>query len=127
MSEGRTDRNMRTTPRDKAGGVVNSRRTPRRRTRLHTGRVFDAALHFLAEVTIHDVSEKGARIRLQRGVDLPVRVILADETDGRVARADVRWRKHDEAGLAIADWRSRADLDAQAASRLFGGCYAAEE
>lgn len=127
MSEGTRDRNLRTTPRDKTGGVVNSRRTPRRRTRLHTGRVFDTALHFLAEVTIHDVSEKGARIRLQRSVPLPVSIVVADETEGRVAQAHVRWRRHDEAGLAIAEWRSRADLDAQAASRLFGGCYAAEE
>lgn len=104
-----------------------SRKAPRRRTRLHIGRVFDGSLRFLSEVTIHDLSEQGARIRMQRMAALPERFILADETEGRIGLAQLRWRKQQEAGLAILEWRARTDLDSPSASRLFGACYAADE
>ena len=107
---------------------IESRRDEeRRRTRLHVGRVFDEERRFLTEATFQDLSDKGVRIRMQRTVDLPDLVLLADETGGRVAQAHRVWSKEGQAGLLVIAWRERSALDAPDEARLFGACYAAEE
>lgn len=103
------------------------RSTLRRRTHLHVGRVYDRALRFLCEVTIHDVSGDGARIRMQRRTELPDLLLLADETDLRLGQAQLRWRKDDEAGLVIVAWRGLDDMDRMTRGKLFGDYYAATD
>jgi hypothetical protein len=91
----------------------NERRdSPRRRTRLRSGKVVDAHGRFVTECLVHDLSGTGGRLRLPPTVVLPSFIQIYDDQSGVLHRAEVLWRKGSDAGVQFvpegATQRSRA-------------------
>lgn len=84
----------------KTARAVDERRdTPRRRTRLRSGKVVDAGGLFVTECLVHDLSQTGGRLRLPADVALPTYIHVFDDQSGLLHRAEVLWRKKGEAGV----------------------------
>lgn len=64
---------------------------------------------------VSDVSPSGMRVRLERQLALPARVILVDVAEGLAHECDVAWKKGNEAGLKRL---SHSSLRGLAPSRL---------
>ena len=64
---------------------------------------------------VSDVSASGMRVRLERQLALPARVMLVDVAEGLAHDCEVAWRKGNEAGLKRL---SQASLRGLAPSRL---------
>lgn len=77
------------------------RSTPRRRTRLRSGKVLDHRNAFLIECQIFDRSEKGARIRLVEDIWAPGNIRLFEDAPQTLIDAIVVWRKDREIGLCF--------------------------
>ena len=84
-------------PTPKGGGE--RRDATRRRTRLRSGKIVDARDGFVTECLVHDLSETGMRLRLPTGVALPAVFQVYDDQSGRLQRAELSWRRADEAGI----------------------------
>ena len=84
-------------PTPKVGGE--RRDATRRRTRLRSGKIVDARDGFVTECLVHDLSETGMRLRLPTGVALPAVFQVYDDQSGRLQRAELSWRRADEAGI----------------------------
>jgi hypothetical protein len=65
--------------------------------------------------TVSDMSASGMRVRLERQLALPGRVMLVDVAEGVAHECEVAWRKGNEAGLKVL---SQASLRGLAPSRL---------
>ena len=77
------------------------RGTPRRRTRLRSGKLVDGAGRFVTECLVHDLSARGGRLRLPEGVSIPAAVRLYDDQTGALHVATVLWRQGREIGVAL--------------------------
>ncbi|MDX7950352.1 PilZ domain-containing protein [Lichenihabitans sp. Uapishka_5] len=75
------------------------REAPRRRTRLRSGKIVDAADLFVTECLVHDLSDTGMRLRLPIGVAMPDRFQVYDDQSGQLLRAELSWRRADEVGI----------------------------
>lgn len=64
---------------------------------------------------VSDVSPSGMRVRLERQLALPARVMLVDVAEGTAHECDVAWKKGNEAGLKRL---SQSSLRGLAPSRL---------
>ena len=64
---------------------------------------------------ISDLSASGMRVRLERQLALPARVMLVDVAEGLAHECDVAWKKGNEAGLKRL---SQSSLRGLAPSRL---------
>jgi len=73
--------------------MTEQRRQPRRRTRLRPGKIATTGNAFLCECTIYDVSDTGARLRVDPNVIIPDEIIVLDESCNTIAEATVRWRE----------------------------------
>lgn len=94
----------------------------RRRTRLRTGKIVDAAGRFLTECLVHDRSDTGGRLRLPAGIVVPGTIQLYDDQSASLVQAVVVWRLDQEIGVrfrpAPPTERSRA-LEADLRRRFY--------
>ena len=77
------------------------RRAPRRRSFLSRKLVFDQARACSLDCVIRDLSDTGARVRLNGGLPVPPVVHLVDLSHGVAYGARVLWRRGGEIGLAF--------------------------
>ncbi len=77
------------------------RRDARRRTRLRSAKVLDAANGFLCEAVIHDRSSSGLRLLLARNVGLPPRFGVYDDETGEVVTVTAAWRRGQTLGARV--------------------------
>jgi hypothetical protein len=74
------------------------RNSERRRTRLRSGKIADAAGRFIVECMLHDRSEAGARLRPVASAAIPERIVLYDDERETAVAADIIWRRGLELG-----------------------------
>jgi hypothetical protein len=84
-----------------AGAGVEHRRDARRRTRLRSAKVLDAANGFVCEAIIHYRSPSGLRLLLARNVGLPARFGVYDDETGEVVTATAAWRRGQTLGVRV--------------------------
>jgi two-component system cell cycle response regulator len=60
------------------------------------------------ECTIRDVSDDGARLRVENGYSLPSHFRLKTETDPVGCNCEVVWRKSEEVGIRFTDESGRS-------------------
>ena len=82
----------RETPRPKAAGRE-LRLAGRRRTRLRSAKILDAANSFVSDCLIYDRSATGLRLTLARDVGLPPRFQVHDDETGAVELVATVWRR----------------------------------
>jgi hypothetical protein len=73
----------------------------RRRTRLRSAKVLDAANAFLCDATIQDRSAAGLRLLLARNIGLPGRFGVHDDETGEVLTVSTAWRRGQTLGVRI--------------------------
>jgi hypothetical protein len=71
------------------------------RTRLRSGKVFDAANRLIVEGLLYDRSATGWRLRMLDDVALPPRVRFYDDELRRAFDAKVVWKKGREVGIVL--------------------------
>lgn len=74
-------------------------RTPRRRTRLRSGKVADRDGRFIVECQILNRSDSGARLRLVQPADVPDEGLLFDDEFASARPIEVIWRQQREIGV----------------------------
>ena len=84
-----------------------ARRVDLRARSLMTGKVIVGDCEMSVDCVIRNLSSRGARITLPRGIDLPGVVGLLIVREGIYCEAAVAWRKGDQTGLAF---RARREL-----------------
>jgi hypothetical protein len=82
-----------------SAGSNDKRSTPRRRTRLRSGKIIDSRNRFLIECQIYDRSPIGARLRLLGDTLVPRTIGLYEDENGELVDAHVIWRKDSELGI----------------------------
>jgi hypothetical protein len=102
------------------------RASPRRRTRLRSGIIFDPASAYFVDCQIYDCSITGARLRLFSNVHLPFRIRLFDKVAKRLADAIIVWRRHREIGIRFAPSSGPRELTAAERARLRCGYFSAK-
>jgi hypothetical protein len=80
------------TPRPKPTGRE-LRLAGRRRTRMRSGKILDAANAFVSDCLIHDRSATGLRLTLTRDVGLPPQFQVHDDETGAVELVATVWRR----------------------------------
>ena len=85
----------------KAAYSVDGRSAARRRTRLQSAKILDAAGAFLCEATIQDLSASGLRVLLARNLGLPGRLVVHVDLTGELLTATVAWRREHVVGLHV--------------------------
>ncbi|HLK24141.1 MAG TPA: PilZ domain-containing protein [Caulobacteraceae bacterium] len=84
-----------------------ARRVDLRARSLMTGKVIVGDCQMSVDCIIRNLSQRGARITIPRGIDLPALVGLMIVREGVYCEAAVAWRKGDQTGLAF---RTRHNL-----------------
>jgi hypothetical protein len=87
-----------------AGGADRGRELradARRRTRLRSAKVLDAANAFVCEAIIQDRSAAGLRLLLARNVGLPGRFGVHDDETGEVLTVTAAWRRGQTLGVRV--------------------------
>jgi hypothetical protein len=82
----------RETPRPKSSGGE-LRRAGRRRTRLRSAKILDAANAFVCDCLIYDRSATGLRLTLARDIGLPPQFQVHDDESGAVESVATVWRR----------------------------------
>ena len=104
------------------GRGADFRADARRRTRLRSAKILDAANAFLCEAMIHDRSAAGLRLLLARNVGLPGRFGVHDDETGEVLTVTTAWRRGQTLGVRVLHWEPAAPL--KPSDRLaLGGRY----
>jgi len=103
---------------------VEARGAARRRTRLQSAKILDAAGVFLCEATIQDLSASGLRVLLARNLGLPSRLGVHVDLTGEFLTATVAWRRERVAGLRVLARGAPAPLKRSDALALKGRYYA---
>jgi len=83
-----------------AQGKPEHRKSPRRRS-LKDGKVIFGTGHSVVDVTIDNMSEGGAHIRMLSSHGLPAEFYLCEASRGHVHRAEVAWRTATGMGLRL--------------------------
>ena len=96
----------------------------RRRTRLQSAKILDAAGAFLCEAAIQDVSATGFRVLLARNLGLPGRLGVHVDLTGEVLTARVAWRRERVAGLHVLTAAAPAPIKTSDRLALKGRYYA---
>ncbi len=107
-------------PRPTASGRE-ARKAGRRRTRLRSGKVLDAANGFLCECVIYDRSATGLRLLLGRDVGLPAQFRVHDDETGAVESFAIVWRRGATLGARFAGYGAAALKSSERAA--LGGRY----
>ena len=100
----------------------NRRRSPRRRTRLRSGKLATIDNRFITECQIFDRSCEGARLRLAGRIRLPEVVKFYDDQNQELYVVRVVWQRGNEVGIFFPEG-ARVN-DPKAISRLAGKYYA---
>ncbi len=100
----------------------NRRRSPRRRTRLRSGKLATIDDRFITECQIFDRSCEGARLRLAGRIRLPEVVKFYDDQNRALYIVRVVWQRGNEVGIFFPEG-ARVN-DPKAVSRLSGKYYA---
>lgn len=74
-------------------GRRDDRAAGRRRTRLRSAKILDAANKFVCDCLIHDRSATGLRLTLARNLGLPVHFRVHDDETGNVDVVATVWRR----------------------------------
>jgi hypothetical protein len=96
---------------------------PRRRTRLRSAKVLDAANGFVCEAIIQDRSAAGLRLLLARNVGLPGRFGVHDDETGEVLTVTAAWRRGQTLGVRVLQWGPAAPLKESERLALGGRYY----
>jgi hypothetical protein len=83
-----------------AQGKAEHRKSPRRRV-LKEGKVIFGKAQSIVDVTIDNMSEGGAHIRMLSSHGLPGEFYLAEASRGIIHRAEVAWRTATGMGLRL--------------------------
>ena len=106
-----------------ASGGSELRRDARRRTRLRSAKVLDAANAFVCEAIIQDRSAAGLRLLLARNVGLPGRFGVHDDETGEVLTVTTAWRRGQTLGVRVLQWGPPAPLKESERLALGGRYY----
>jgi hypothetical protein len=87
-------------PADPAKSKAEGRKSPRRRV-LKEGKVIFGKAQSVVDVTIDNMSEGGAHIRMLSSHGLPGEFYLAEASRGVIHRAEVAWRTATGMGLRL--------------------------
>jgi hypothetical protein len=99
------------------------RRDARRRTRLRSAKVLDAANAFVCEAIIQDRSAAGLRLLLARNVGLPGRFGVHDDETGEVLTVTAAWRRGQTLGVRVLQWGPATPLKPSERLALGGRYY----
>jgi hypothetical protein len=102
---------------------VEARGGPRRRTRLQSAKILDAAGGFLCEATVQDASEHGLRLALARNCGLPAQFGVHLDLTGEVLTAALAWRRDRVVGARVLAHQSPAPLRPSQRAALAGRYY----
>jgi len=108
----------------RAAYSVDGRSAARRRTRLQSAKILDAAGAFLCEATIQDLSASGLRVLLARNLGLPARLGVHVDLTGELLTVTVVWRRERVAGLRVLARGAPAPLKTSDRLALKGRYYA---
>jgi hypothetical protein len=86
---------------EQASPGEDEKRAAPRRWRLQSGRISDDDGGFSLPCTIIDMSEGGARVRIDRSLHLPARFFLIDTMDRVAFKARLVWARAPEYGLTL--------------------------
>jgi hypothetical protein len=100
-----------------------ARAAGRRRTRLRSGKVLDAANSFICECVIYDRSATGLRLLLGRDVGLSAQFRVHDDETGAVESVTTVWRRGGTLGARFAGYGAAA-LKSSDRAALGGRYYA---
>ena len=95
----------------------------RRRTRLRSAKVLDAANAFVCEAIIQDRSVAGLRLLLARNVGLPGRFGVHDDETGEVLTVTAAWRRGQSLGVRVLQRGPTAPLKPSERLALGGRYY----
>jgi len=96
----------------------------RRRTRLRSAKVLDAANAFVCDAMIQDRSFAGLRLLLARNVGLPGRFGVHDDETGEVLTVTAAWRRGQTLGVRVLSREPAAPLKPSDRLALGGRYYA---
>ena len=96
---------------------------PRRRTRLRSAKVLDAANAFICDAIIQDRSAAGLRLLLARNVGLPGRFGVHDDETGEVLTVTAAWRRGQALGVRVLQRGPPAPLKESERLALSGRYY----
>ena len=113
------------TPRPKATGRE-LRLTGRRRTRLRSAKILDAANAFVCDCLIYDRSATGLRLTLARDVGLPPQFQIHDDETGAVESVATVWRRGATLGVRFCGYGA-STLKPSERAALRGRYYAVRD
>jgi len=120
-----TPRAVREKPRPKTTGRE-LRLTGRRRTRLRSAKILDAANAFVCDCLIYDRSATGLRLTLARDVRLPPQFQVHDDETGAVELVATVWRRDATLGVRFCGYGA-STLKASERAALSGRYYAVRD
>ena len=110
--------------RPKDDGRRDHRVAGRRRTRLRSAKVLDAAGKFVCECLVHDRSASGLRLTLARNLGLPAHFRVHDDETGQVDVVETVWRRGAVLGVRYSRALAAAPIKPTDRSALQGLFYA---
>jgi len=113
------------TPRPKAAGRE-LRLAGRRRTRMRSAKILDAANAFVCDCLIYDRSATGLRLTLARDVGLPPQFQVHDDETGAVESVAVVWRRGATLGVRFCGYGA-STLKPRERAALRGRYYAVRD
>jgi hypothetical protein len=113
------------TPRPKATGRE-LRLAGRRRTRMRSAKILDAANAFFCDCLIYDRSATGLRLTLARDVGLPPQFQIHDDETGAVESVATVWRRGATLGVRFCGYGA-STLKPSQRSALGGRYYAVRD
>ena len=96
----------------------------RRRTRLRSAKILDAAGAFVCDCLVHDRSASGLRLTLARNLGLPARFRVHDDETGEVDVVETVWRRGAALGVRYRRALAAAPIKPSDRSALRGLFYA---
>ncbi len=120
-----TPRAVRETPRPKTNGRE-LRLAGRRRTRLRSAKILDAANAFVCDCLIYDRSATGLRLTLARDVGLPPQFQVHDDETGVVESVAAAWRRGATLGVRFCGYGA-STLKPSERAALRGRYYAVRD
>jgi hypothetical protein len=85
-----------------APALENRRQEPRRRTLLGAKVILNGGNSVL-DAVVRDISSRGARLKLDGALIVPDEFLLRMTGEARPRRVSVKWRLHNEMGVAFED------------------------
>src|SRR5436190_11234174 len=80
---------------------MNNRRTSTRQKSFLHGRIYYNNRNSCVDCLIRDISDEGAKLRFSEGIVVPEAFELYIPKRDQCCRAEIRWRRGDEVGVAF--------------------------